>query len=113
MSVTLFIAFAQIGPMLQPPTTVPANAKPEVVLNQQLDRLQASATAADVDATRLMTMEMSPFVGDEEGLKVVKGKVKEWLITNTIRSDPEVRDAIGKSLQRRRPNAPAGARGNR
>ena len=66
-----------------------------------------------MEATRLMGMEMSPFVGDNEALRDVKGKVKEWLVQNTIRSDPEVRDALGTLLKRRRTDAPAGARGNR
>ena len=83
------------------------------MLRHQLDRLEAAAQATDVEATRLMGMEMSPFVGDPQGLKDVKGKVKEWLVQNTIRSDPEVRDAIGTLLKRRRVDAPAGARGNR
>jgi hypothetical protein len=113
MSITLYIAFSQIGPLLQPPSAMPQNANSEVVLRQQLDRLEATAKATDVEATRLMGMEMSPFVGDPQGLKDVKGKVKEWLVQNTIRSDPEVRDAIGTLLKRRRVDAPAGARGNR
>lgn len=71
------------------------------------------AKAADVEATRLMGMEMSPFMGDAAALKDVKGKVKEWLVQNTIRSDPMVRDAIGNELRKRRVDAPAGARGNR
>ena len=59
-----------------------------------------------------MGMEMSPFVGDQAALKVVQGKVKEWLVQNTIRNDPMVRDALGNELQKRRV-APAGARGTR
>jgi hypothetical protein len=82
-------------------------------LKQQLDRLEATAKAADVEAIRLMGMEMSPFVGDNEALRDVKSKVKGWLVENTIRSDPEVRDALGNLLKRRRTDAPAGARGNR
>lgn len=113
LSVTLYIAFSQIGPLLQPPSAIPANANPQIVLTQQLDRLEATAKAADVEATRLMGMEMSPFVGDNEALMEVKGKVKEWLVQNTIRADPEVRDALGNLLKRRRTDAPAGARGNR
>jgi len=113
LSVTLYIAFSQIGPLLQPPTAAAANANPEVALRQQLERLEATAKATDVEATRLMQMEMSPFVGDSEALRDMKGKVKEWLVQNTIRSDPEVRDALGTLLKRRRVDAPAGARGNR
>jgi hypothetical protein len=112
ISITLYIAFSQIGPLLQPQEQT-ANATPEVALKQQLDRLEASAKAADIEAARLMAMEMSPFMGDAAALKDVKGKVKEWLVQNTIRSDPMVRDAIGNELKKRRVNAPAGARGNR
>jgi hypothetical protein len=115
ISITLYIAFSQIGPLLNPPppTAVPTNANPEIQLRQQLDRLESMAKAADTEATRLMGMEMSPFIGDQEALSGVKGKVKEWLVQNTIRSDPEVRDALGNLLKRRRVDAPAGARGNR
>jgi hypothetical protein len=110
MSITLYIAFSQIGPLLQAPTQ---HADPAIALKQQLDRLEATTKAADVEATRLMGMEMSPFVGDAVALKDVKSKVKEWLVQNTIRSDPMVRDAIGNQLRKRRVDAPAGARGNR
>ena len=109
----MYIAFSQIGPMLQPPSPVPANANPEVALRQQLDRLDMMAKAVDVESTRLMGMEMIPFGGDPQATNSIKGKVKEWLVQNTIRQDPEVRDAIGTTLKRRRTDAPAGARGNR
>lgn len=112
-SVTLYIAFSQIGPLLQPPTaSATSNSNAETALKQQLDRLEATVKAADVEATRLMGMEMSPFVGDQAALKVVQGKVKEWLVQNTIRNDPMVRDALGNELQKRRV-APTGARGTR
>ncbi|EPE29523.1 Chaperone J-domain-containing protein [Glarea lozoyensis ATCC 20868] len=111
LSITLYIAFSQIGPLLQPPTI--STMTPEAAMAAQLQRLEATAQAADTEATRLMTMEMSPFAGDPGALNDVKGKVKEWLVQNTIRNDPEVRDAIGNLLQKRRVDAPAGARGNR
>jgi hypothetical protein len=111
LSITLYIAFSQIGPLLQPPTA--ADTTPEAALSTQLQRLEATAKSADVETTRLMGMEMSPFAGDVEALKDMKGKVKEWLVQNTIRNDPEVRDAMGNLLKKRRVDAPAGARGNR
>jgi hypothetical protein len=113
MSVTLYIAFAQIGPLLQPPSSTPANANPEVALKQQLDRLEATAKQADLEATRLVQMELSPFGGDPQALKEVQKSTKEWLVHNTIRNDPMVKDAFGRELMRRRVDAPAGARGNR
>jgi hypothetical protein len=113
ISVTIYIAFSQIGPLLQSPETARLQGDPEVVLRQQLDRLEQTAMTSDTEASRLMAMEMAPFVGDHGALKEVQGKVKEWLVQNTIRSDPMVRDAIGNLLKKRRVDAPAGAKGNR
>jgi len=113
ISITLYIAFSQIGPHLEPPTPVASNASPEVQMKQQLDRLEATAKIVDVEATRAVQLELSPFMGDEQAIGEVKGKMKEWLVQNTIQSDPEVRDTIGTLLKRRRIDAPAGARGNR
>lgn len=113
ISITLYIAFSQIGPLLQAPTTVEPNGTPEAQLKQQLDRLKATAQVADVEASRLIGLEMSPFAGDEQAVKGMKAKTQEWLIQNTIRNDPMVRDAMGNVLKRRRVDAPAGARGNR
>jgi hypothetical protein len=56
---------------------------------------------------------MAAFAGDEQGIRDVKSKLKEWLVQNTIRGDPEVRDAMGRVMSRRRADAPYGARGNR
>lgn len=113
--VTMYIAFSQIGPLLNPPeaNSLPANSSPEAHLKEQLARLEGSAQTLDTEVGRLMGMEMSPFVGDAEGVSAVKGKVKEWLVQNTIRSDPMVRDAMGNVFKRRRVDAPAGAKGNR
>ena len=99
--------------MLQPLNATPQSANPEIALKQGLDRLEATAKAADMEASRLIAMEMSPFAHDTQAVTDIRGKVKNWLVHNTIRNDPEVRDAIGRSLQKRRVEAPAGARGNR
>ncbi|KAJ8062189.1 hypothetical protein OCU04_008743 [Sclerotinia nivalis] len=113
LSLTLFIAFSQLGPLLQPPAAISQNGNPETVLKQQLDRLEQVAKAAEIDASRLYGLEVVPFANDPRVMEDVKGKVREWLVQNTIRSDPEVRDAMGTVLRRRRTDAPAGARGNR
>lgn len=63
-----------------------------------------------MEAARLLSLEMTPFAGDEAMVKELSGRVREWLVTNTIRADPEVRDAVGRSLARRRVGAPVGAR---
>lgn len=113
--ITMHIAFSQIGPMLSPPepSAVPTNSTPEAHLQEQLNRLDGATQALDTEVGRLMGMEMSPFVGDAQAVSGVKNKVKEWLVQNTIRNDPEVRDAMGTLFKKRRADAPAGARGNR
>jgi hypothetical protein len=113
LSVTLYIALSQLGPLIQPPTATAQSGNAEQVLQQQLDRMDQTAKAVEIDASRLQALEMVPFVEDPQAMKEVKGKVKEWLVQNTIRSDPEVRDAMGTVLRSRRTDAPAGARGNR
>lgn len=61
------------------------------------------------EARRLLAMDMAPFAGDESGTKELRGRVREWLVNNTIRSDPEVRDAMGRAVAKRRTGAPPGA----
>ena len=107
---TLFIAFSQLGnlfPQPAPTATVPTSQHDL----QQLARLEATAKASEIESSRLLAMDMAPFVGDEQGTKELRGRVKEWLVNNTVRADPEVRDAMGRALAgKRRIGAPAGAR---
>ncbi|KAK1754531.1 chaperone protein DnaJ [Echria macrotheca] len=121
LSVTVYIAFSQIGPLLAADTAsgqvlVGGGRKgvsEEAALRQALDRLDAATTGLHADAARLLETEMAPYAGDDEMVARVRGKVKEWLVQNTIRSDPLVRDALGRGFQKRRVDAPAGARGTR
>ena len=85
----------------------------KTALAQALERLDAAVASVDVDAKRLLELEMAPFSGDPEALAVLRGTAKEWLVQNTIRADPMVRDALGNSLKRRRTDAPPGARGTK
>ena len=57
-----------------------------------------------------MALDMAPYAVDEPGVKELQARVKEWLVQNTIRADPEVRDAMGRALGRRRVGVPVGAR---
>ncbi|KAK3378103.1 hypothetical protein B0H63DRAFT_236646 [Podospora didyma] len=120
LSLTLYIALAQIGPLLTADTSGGQIAhrkgfggNEEVALRQGLERLEATTKSLDDDASRLLAMEMVPFAGHPEKLAAVRGKVKDWLVQNTIRADPMVRDALGNSLQKRRVDAPSGARGTK
>jgi hypothetical protein len=112
VAIAIYIAFGQLGPVLQAGRNQEAAAG-EKALQQNLERLESTAKSIDVDASRLMELEMAPFAGDPEVVRDMRSKLKEWLVQNTIRADPMVRDALGRSLQKRRVDAPAGARGTK
>ena len=115
LTVTVYIALSQIGPVLA--QQVQLGARPpeddDKALRQGLDRLEALTRQLDNDTARLMEMEMAPFKFDQEASSNLQGKMREWLVQNTIRADPMVRDAVGSAFRKRRIDAPAGARGNR
>ncbi len=106
-----FIAVSQIGGLFPPdPLTSNSNRALSQQEMQQLVRLEQTAKGMEAEASRLLAMDTAPFVGDEQWTKDLSNKVREWLVTNTIRADPEVRDAMGRAMVRRRAGAPAGAR---
>ena len=108
---TFFIAVGQIGGLFPPdPLTSNSNRTLSQQEMQQLVRLEQNAKGMEAEATRLLAMDTAPFVGDEQGTKDLSNKMREWLVTNTIRADPEVRDAMGRAMMRRRAGAPPGAR---
>ncbi|CAD6589887.1 MAG: hypothetical protein ASARMPRED_004304 [Alectoria sarmentosa] len=107
---TLFIAFSQLGNLFPQGKPGPTTTTSPHDL-QQLMRLEGIAKASEIESSRLLAMDMAPFAGDEQGTNELRGRVKEWLVNNTIRADPEVRDAMGRALAgRRRSGAPVGAR---
>ncbi|KXH27249.1 DnaJ domain-containing protein [Colletotrichum simmondsii] len=114
-AVTIYIAFGQLGPLLnaQGQAAQKAVESSAAAVDEGLQRLEMMARGLDGETSRLLEMEMTPFIGDKEALSSVRAKVKDWLVQNTIRADPMVRDAIGKQFQKRRVDAPAGAKGNR
>lgn len=64
--------------------------------------LEQLASTSEAEVSRLLSLDMTPFLGDEAGLKELSGKMKDWLVTNTIRSDVEVRDAINRAFAARK-----------
>ncbi|KAK4168833.1 hypothetical protein QBC43DRAFT_252095 [Cladorrhinum sp. PSN259] len=119
LCVTIYLAFSQIGPLLAADTSsgnivvTKEGASEEQALREGLGRLEMTAKRLDIDVTNLLQLEMAPFAGDREAMESTWAKVREWLVHNTIRSDPIVKDAMGRSMTKRRMNAPAGARGTR
>ena len=115
LTLTVYIALSQIGPLLvqEDSSSRRAAGDEEKTLRQSLDRLENIARQVDVDASRIMEMQVAPYKGDAHAVSNLQGKMREWLVQNTIRADPMVRDALGTSFRKRRIDAPSGARGNR
>ncbi|KAK4191581.1 chaperone protein DnaJ [Podospora australis] len=119
LAVTIYLAFSQIGPLLSADTSGgqivigKKGANEEAALKQNLERLEQLTKRLDADTTNVLQLELAPFAGDRDAMEITWGKVKEWLVHNTIRSDVMVRDAMGRMFARRRADAPAGARGTR
>lgn len=113
MSVTVYIAFSQIGPLLQAATQSPQSSDPEVQLRQNLNRLEATAQSTDLELARLIKLNVAPFAHDPQTRNSLQSKISNWLVKNTVQNDPMVRDAIGRGYNKRREDAPAGAKGNR
>ena len=104
LSVTFFIAMNQLSPLLNSPSdpTTTAKASDGGISRELLDRLEILSKSADAEVSRLMGLELTPFLGERHRLRELKSGLKEWLVQNTIRNDPEVKAAIGKTLGRRR-----------
>ena len=110
---TAFIAFSQIGPLLASPEAAAAEAQNDQVSQQQLQRLGALGQALESEANMLMGLEMTPFAGDEAAMREMRGRMKRFLVDNTVRSNVGVRNAMGEAIARRRQGVPHGAVGAR
>ena len=103
MALTFFIALVQLAPLLRDPHQALAEQHGgDAVSPQVLDRVDKLTQTADEELARLRSMELMPFAGDEAGARELKGSLKEWLVQNAVRNDPEVKSAIGRALDRRR-----------
>ncbi|KAF2169315.1 hypothetical protein M409DRAFT_20540 [Zasmidium cellare ATCC 36951] len=105
LTVTFFIAMSQLGPLLQDAQQTAQAAATDGsggVNPKLLDRIDNVTAAADSEITRLMGLELMPFATDPGVARELRGTVKEWLVQNTVRNDPEVKGAVGRVLERRR-----------
>lgn len=107
LTVTFFIAMNQLTPLLTPDNAHPLTAKSSSpdgsgITPQLLDRLDVVAQAADAEVSRLTGLELTPFLGERQKMRDLKSGLREWLVANTLRNDPEVKAAVGKTLAKRR-----------
>ena len=108
---TFFIALSQVGPLLAGPQALEHDSKD--VQAQQLDRLDVNLQTADQEVSRLLGLELTPFAAEEASMHDLKSSMRRWLVDNTVRSNADVRNAVGRVLERRRAGVPNGAQGAR
>ncbi|KAH0608144.1 uncharacterized protein H6S33_002196 [Morchella sextelata] len=108
---TTFIAISQLAPLFQSQR----NTGPPTVesMRPQLERLFGFTKLADTEASNLLALDFLPHESDVDTVRDIQTKMKSWLVENTVRNDPEVRDAVGNVLKKRRTGVPSGAKGNR
>ena len=98
VSLTISIALSQLGPYFQRASTQAPNA----IDPMRLSRLEQLALANEVEATGLLKMEMIQHAEGEETTRELKVGIRDWLVQNTIRVDPGVRQAISSATERRK-----------
>ncbi|KAF2839449.1 hypothetical protein M501DRAFT_992410 [Patellaria atrata CBS 101060] len=110
MTFASFVAVSQIAPLLQSNRQQALAQNAEQAQQQQFNLMDELGRRVNIEATLLLSLETTPFEGDEQLQNHLKTRVRNWLVQNTIRMDPQVRDAFGRALQKRREGVPAGAK---
>ena len=95
IAITSFIALSQLSPIFSPPKDDSA------VLLKQLTQLSDTTKKTEIEAKRLLALELAPFVSERQFITDLKLRVKEWLVQNRIRGDTEVRSTVLRVLRAR------------
>ena len=98
ITITIVIAISQLGPYFK---TLGPTRPPDSINHARLLRLEQIAGAHEIEATRLLQLDMAPYERDVKSVKQLKECIREWLVQNTIRADPAVRETVGNSLKER------------
>ena len=107
LSVTFFIALNQLAPILSldpanPAASTAKSSSASDIPPQLLDKLDILTRTTDAEISRLTGLELSPFLGERQRMRELREGLREWLVQNTVRNDPEVKGAVGRTLARRR-----------
>ena len=97
ITLTISIAFSQLGPYFQSAL----GQAYSTVDGLRLARLEQLAQGNETEATRFLRTEVTPYVEEEQWSRKLKGGIREWLVQNTIRADPLVREALGNEREKR------------
>ncbi|KAF2714257.1 hypothetical protein K504DRAFT_473355 [Pleomassaria siparia CBS 279.74] len=85
----------------------------EDTLHRQVDRLENITRESNLDASRLLDLEGTPYRENEKAKSELREALKKYMMQNVVHQEKDVRNAIGQSIARRRAGVPHGAQGNR
>lgn len=119
--VAFLIALSRLGPLLKGVGEGDLGRSEEALV-KQVGRLEQIVGLGAMESARMLALESVPFksaepskVGEAQddaavaavprrpdpGLEKLRTKLKEWFVTNTVRQDPEVREAVEQLIERR------------
>ena len=98
-NVAIFVAIAQLGPHFRAPE---AEASGDAIPAPLLRHLEQIARSNETEAGRLLDLSLVPYGRDPKGTRKLREQIRAWLVQNTIKADPAVREAVGQALDRRR-----------
>ncbi|KAK6340422.1 hypothetical protein TWF730_002179 [Orbilia blumenaviensis] len=101
------IGISQLAPLFQGKRTKWS----DTMYSNHLDRLMAQATAIKCEAKAAADMEVAPFIKQDGSIdRDLKMQMADWLVERRIESEPEMRDALGRLLEKKRKDRPLGSK---
>ena len=82
-------------------------------LGATLERLHFITSVAEREAKKVLVQEALPFADDEAAMKSLERRMGKWMVEQRVWNDPEVQEAMGKSVAKKRASAPHGAKGTK
>lgn len=70
-------------------------------LQAQIVHLNHLSARMDAEATGLVALGFAPFKGEKDSVEALKKAMKEGIVTSAIRNTPDVKEAVGRVLERR------------
>lgn len=100
LAITIFIAISQLAPLFKTPDSQGADG--DAVTSQQVDYVNKLAMTTDQELSRIFGLELMQYGVGADSTNALRASLRDWLVQNTIRNDPEVRAAMARSFERRR-----------
>ena len=85
----------------------------EETRHKQVDRLEAIVRDSNLDASRLLDLESTPYRENEKAKSELREALKKYMVQNVVHQEKDVRNAIGQSIAKRRAGVPHGAQGTK